>query len=419
MTSGDHDGRSIRLTSSARHEGGRGRLRYGLGAAALAVTVAAGAATVSLPSSAPAPSRAATSVRFTAPSPDPCVKCSKGAPTRGTPGTSGPATASPNSSAIAAAADPSIVDVTATLTNGEAAGTGMILTSSGEILTNNHVIANAVSITVKVSNGSQTFPATVAGTDAINDVAVLQARGATGLPTVQAGDSTQLSVGQGVVAIGNALNRPGPPAVTEGAITALNRSVTVANDAGATEELSNLIETDALLEPGNSGGPLFDATGRVIGMNTAAARGRIPQSGTNDGFAIPINDAVAIVHQIENSHGSPRPNVAPPAFLGISIENSPGGGDSSHSSRGSGGALNNGRGGALVAGVQPGSPAAGAGVAPGDQILSVDGQSILSSATLAQIIGAKHAGDTVQVTWIDQAGGQHRATVTLAARPTP
>jgi S1-C subfamily serine protease len=385
--------------------------------AGLAVTaIAAVGVTASAvhPVSPPAPRYALTG--FAAPHPDPCVKCAR-------PGRSvnpGAPTAPPdaNSSGIAAAADPAIVDVTVSLPDGSAAGTGMILTPSGEILTNKHVIANATSVMVKISNGSQRFPATVVGADPVNDVAVLQAQGASGLPTIPIGDSSRLTIGQPVVAIGNALNRPGPPTVTTGAVSGLDRSITVDTEGGPPEQLSDLIEITALIQPGNSGGPLLDTTGRVIGMNTAASVGQIPQSGTNDGFAIPMNDAVTIVHQIENSHVPVGPSTGPPGFLGVVIQNTNRSGDSSHSVPGPRGATLPGPGGALVAGVQPGSPAATAGIVPGDQLATIDGQSILSSATLAQIIGARHAGDIVQITWVDQAGGQHHAAVTLAAAPT-
>ena len=308
-----------------------------------------------------------------------------------------------NPTAIAAQSDPSIVDVTARLADGsgEAAGSGMVLTSSGEILTNNHVVENAAlgGITVKVSNRSDTFTARVVGTDLIDDIAVLQAQGASGLTTIPLGDSTQVSVGDGVVAIGNAFNRSGPPTVTDGTVTALGRAITVRGDSGA-EQLSNLIETNAQLEPGNSGGPLFNAAGKVIGMNTAAATGAIPESGTNDGFAIPINDALTIVHQIEAGKSGGNVTTGPAGFLGVSVSDSGGG---------------NG-GGVTVQRVNPGSPAEGAGLAPGDQITAVDGQPVSTATQLTQLISGKHPGDPVRITWVDQNGNEHSATVHLATR---
>src|SRR5712692_10257225 len=172
-------------------------------------------------------------------------------------------------SGIAEQVEPAVVDITSTVGhgNGTAAGTGMVLTPSGEVLTNNHVIESATSISVKISTGSKTYPATVVGTDRTDDIAVLQMQGASGLRTVALGNSSRTSVGDPVMAIGNAFNRPGPPAVTEGTITALGRSITVRDATGGDQPLSDLIETDARLVPGNSGGPLLDSAGQVVGMN--------------------------------------------------------------------------------------------------------------------------------------------------------
>ena len=193
-----------------------------------------------------------------------------------TPATSSaPAVAHPvsqhqlSADAIAKQSDSAIVDVTTRLTNGEAAGSGIVLSSNGEILTNYHVIQGASSISVRISNSSESYAAKVIGTDPADDVALIKARGAKGLATLHTGDSSKLSVGDRVVAIGNALARPGPPTVTEGEVTALHRSITVHNDFGDSDNLSNLLEIDAQLEPGNSGGPLFNAAGKVVGINAA------------------------------------------------------------------------------------------------------------------------------------------------------
>ena len=325
--------------------------------------------------------------------------------------------------AIANAADPAIVDVTSTLADqsGEAAGTGMILTSTGEILTNNHVIQDSNSITVKISNGDRTYPAQVVGTDVVDDVAVLQAEGASGLPTINVGSSSQVSVGDAVVAIGNAFNKQGPPTVTEGSVTGVNRSITVRSDLNETEQLSDLIETDAQLEPGNSGGPLFDATGHVIGMNTAAAQGNIPQSGTNDGYAIPVNDALTIVHQIESGKSSGNVSVGKEGFLGVDVSTSGGGGgggfgDGGVGRGGFGGGGNATSGSVQISGVQSGSPADNAGLVQGDEIVSVDGQTVTSANQLTQIISTKQPGQSVRIVYLDASGDQQTVTVRLGTR---
>jgi S1-C subfamily serine protease len=311
-----------------------------------------------------------------------------------------------SAAAIASRDDAAIVDVISTLgyQNGQAAGTGIVLTANGEILTNNHVIAGSTAVTVKVSTGSQTYKATVIGTDATNDIAVLQAQGASGLTTAPLGNSSGVTVGQPVVAIGNALNKPGLPTVTEGAVTGLGRSISVIGDSGVAEQLQNLVETSAPLQPGNSGGPLFDTTGQVVGINTAASAGNIPNGGTTDGYAIPIGDALTVAHQIESGHSTTTAHIGASPFLGIQV-------------RGGTRGLGSGGSGVLVAGVEPGTPAESAGITAGDQIIAVSGTTVASQRELTAALSSKHPGDTVTVTWVDQSNGQHQAAVRLAAGP--
>jgi S1-C subfamily serine protease len=316
--------------------------------------------------------------------------------------------------AIANQDDAAIVDVVTTLgyQNGQAAGTGIVLTSSGEILTNHHVIQGSTSITVKVSNSSQTYKATVVGFDATDDIAILQAEGASGLTTAPLGNSSAVTVDQLVVAIGNALNKPGLPTVTEGTVTQVGRSISVSGDSGTVEQLKNLLETSAPLQPGNSGGPLLDTGGQVIGINTAASGGNIPDGGTNDGYAIPINDALTIAHQIESAHSTATVHIGASPFLGVQVRGGAqdfGGGGAPGSSSGSG---------VLVAGVESGTPAESAGIAAGDQIIAVAGTTVSSQSELTSALSAKHPGDTVTVTWVDQSNSQHQATIRLATGPT-
>ena len=314
-----------------------------------------------------------------------------------------------SAAAIASQDDAAIVDVVSTLSyqNGQAAGTGIVLTSTGEILTNNHVIEGSTSITVKASTSSQTYKATVVGADATHDIAVLQADGASGLTTAPLGNSSSVTVGQSVIAIGNALNKPGAPTVTEGTVTGLGRAISVTGDIGTVEQLQNLVETSAPLQPGNSGGPLFDTTGHVVAITTAASAGNIPNGGTTDGYAIPIDDALTVAHQIESGHGTTTVHIGASPFLGIQLRGA---------TRGFGGGGSGGSG-VLVAGVEPGTPAESAGITAGDQIVAVGGTTVASQSELTAALNAKHPGDTITVTWVDQSHSQHQATIRLATGP--
>ncbi len=334
--------------------------------------------------------------------PTPCFKCQKASP--GSPGSS----ASRSAAAIAAREDAAIVDVSATLADGsgESDGTGMILTSDGEILTNNHVIQGSNQISVHVSNGPQTFTAQLVGTDANDDVAVLQAVGASGLSTISLGDSSQVRVGDGVVAVGNAFARLGPPTVTVGAVTALNQAITVQGDLGETEQLTGVIQTNANIEPGNSGGPLFNASGQVIGMNTAAANGQSPGADTNQSFSIPIDHALSIKTAIASGRGGTGMNVGQEGYLGISVLGN------LHQIGPRGG------GGVPITAVQPGGPAAAAGIVAGERITAINGQPLASATRLSQLLATTHPGDVLQITWLDLAGQAHTASVPLTARPS-
>ncbi len=204
----------------------------------------------------------------------------------------------------------------------QAAGTGMVLTSAGEVLTNNHVIAGATTIRVIVPDTGKTYPAKVVGYSVSDDVAVLQTSGASGLATIET-DSSTPSVGAKVTALGNA-GGTGTLTPATGTITALGQSITAGDDNGSSERLTGLIETDANVQPGDSGGPLLNAADRVIGMDTAASTSNgglagYGDGGGNDGFAIPIAHALAIAKQIESRKGSSTVHVGGTAFLGIQV----------------------------------------------------------------------------------------------------
>ena len=312
--------------------------------------------------------------------------------------------------AVAAKVDPAVVDVTSNLgyQNAVAAGTGIVLTPTGEVLTNNHVINGATKITVKIDGRGPSYPATVLGTDPTDDVALLQMQGASGLKTATTANSSKLSVGDKVIAIGNALGQQGTPAVTSGAITALNQTITATDEGAASSEtLSGLIQTDAPLQRGDSGGPLVNTTGQVIGMNTAAS-GRTPfGSISNQAFAIPINKALSVANQIRAGKSSSTVHLGQRPFLGVEVQsNNSGVGGSSPSTSG-----------AVIAGVANNTPAATAGLQSGDVITQFDGKTIDSASALTSAIGTHHPSDSVTVGWVDQAGQHHTATVKLAAGP--
>ena len=320
----------------------------------------------------------------------------------GSSSTSGAGSATTSqSAAVAAKVDPAIVDINTVLgyQGGAAAGTGMVLTPTGEILTNNHVIAGATSIKATVVTTGKTYSAKVVGYDQANDVAVLQLQGASGLKTISTGDSSKLNVGTTVVALGNALGAGGTPSVVDGSIIALNQTIT-AGDAqgGSSEVLTGLIQTDAALQPGDSGGPLATSDGKIIGMDTAASSNYRFQAANGVSFAIPINKALSIAKQIESGKAFAGGTIGTPGFLGVSVDSTQAGG-------------------AVVAHVPSNTPADAAGIVAGDTITSVDGKTIDSASALTSAMAAHKPGDKVTVGWNDTSGQRHTANVTLTAAP--
>lgn len=312
-------------------------------------------------------------------------------------------------SQIAAAVNPGIVDVTSRLgyQRATSAGTGIVLTPSGEVLTNNHVVRGATAITATDVDTGRTYRAVVTGYDQKHDIAVLQLQGASGLKTVDLGDSSKVSVGQKVVALGNAGGRGGVPSVAEGRVTGLNQSITATDaSAGTAEQLSGLIRTNANVQPGDSGGPLVNTAGQVIGIDTAGSatpgfEGMGQAQAQPNSFAIPINQANAIADQIEAHQSSATVHIGATAFLGVQVLPA----DSA------------GTGGAALGGVVAGTPAAQTGLTAGDVITSVGGHQVTSPDSLQAILGGYHPGERVSVGWTDQAGQSHTATLTLAKGP--
>jgi S1-C subfamily serine protease len=314
---------------------------------------------------------------------------------------------------IASKTDPGLVDINTTIDYGQsaAAGTGMVLTSNGEVLTNNHVVEGATSIKVTDIGNGQTYTATVVGYSDTDDVAVLQLQGASGLSTVSIGSSSGLAAGQRIVALGNAEGRGGTPAEATGSITGLGATITAQDEGdGTLEHLSNLIQTDADIEPGDSGGPLLNASGQVIGMDTAAstADGEAGTTAavTTTAFAIPISRAISIADQIEAGASSSTVHIGETAFLGVAV--------STQSSQNASGQTTQG---ATIEGVIRGTPAAEIGLSSGDTITAIGGHEVAAQSDLQGVIEQYHPGDKVTVTWTDPSGQSHSASVTLVAGP--
>ena len=279
-----------------------------------------------------------------------------------------------------------VINTNLRLEDTSAAGTGMVLTSSGRILTNNHVIAGATTIRVVVPNTTHRYAARVVGYSIADDVAVLQLRSATNLSTVTIGGSATLTVGASVTAVGNS-GGFGRLISVRGRVIRLRRSITVENDVGERHRLTGVIETNASLRPGDSGGPLLDSAGRVVGMDTAAAFG-------GHAYAIPIATAARVTQQIVAGKASTRVHVGATAFLGIQVQ------------------------GTTVAEVVPGSPAQAAGLKPGYVIISVGGKRVTSEAGITSAVLAHKPGQVVMVVYTDETRATSRvARIRLATGP--
>jgi S1-C subfamily serine protease len=304
-----------------------------------------------------------------------------------------------------------VIDTNLAYQGAAAAGTGMVLTSSGEILTNNHVIQGATTIKVVVPGTGHSYAARVLGYDATRDVAVLQLQKASNLKTAGIGDSSTLAVGAKVTAVGNA-NGTGKLTSARGTVTGLGKSISVQNDSGGSEQLSSLIETNAALQPGDSGGPLLDASGKVVGMDTAASTGSgfgfSSYNRSTDGYAIPINKAITIAKQIVSGTSSATVHIGSTPFLGIQV----GGFQASPFAGGSDVAA-----GVVVAGIISNGSAAAAGLTEGDVITAVDGKAVSTSSGLQSIILTHKPGDVLNVAFTDATGQSQSASVTLGSGP--
>ena len=318
-----------------------------------------------------------------------------------TPGTGG-SSSNATSASIAAKVSPAIVDINTMVA---AAGTGMIVSSTGEILTNNHVVSGSTSITVTVQGRSQQYSAHLVGVDISEDIAVIQIDGnVSGLPTVTFANSSSLKVGDAVVALGNALGRGGAPHATSGQITGLDQTITASSGPSGSETLDGMIESDAVIYEGDSGGPLVNSSGQVVGMITAGQAQGFRSSASDVGYAIQSNTAVGVVNRIRAHEQASDLTYGQVGFLGVSVQTL-----DSTSARQLGLNVSSG---ALVSSVQSGSPAASAGIGRYSVITNVGGTSVTSSETLGTAIRAHQPGERVSVTWVDSSG-THTGTVTI------
>ncbi len=290
-----------------------------------------------------------------------------------------------------------VIDTNLGYQDAAAAGTGIVLTSQGEILTNNHVIHGATTIKVVVPGTGHSYTATVVGYDVAHDIAVLQAQNASGLKTAPLGGS--VSVGETVTALGNA-GGTGSLVRATGTVTALNQQITASDDNGGSEALTGLIQTNANVQPGDSGGPLLDADGKVVGVDTAASSsdgyGYQDISQSSAGYAVPIATALSVARQIESGDHSGTVHVGGTAFLGVNLT-------TDQWSTGSG---------AAIADVVSGGPADTAGLQAGDVITAINGQAVSTPEEITSLLLDKQPGDTVAV-----ATQNGTVTVTLGTGP--
>lgn len=297
------------------------------------------------------------------------------------PAASGTTSGGLDVAAVLRVVEGAVADIQARGARSSGQGSGVVFSADGLVLTNAHVVEGATEVTVSVPGDRQPRAATVVGADVARDVAVLRLRDLDGLAVAQLGSSRDVRVGQDVVAIGNALGLRGDPSVTRGIVSALDRSI---------GSLSGLLQTDAAINSGNSGGPLVNAAGQVIGINTAVA---VQSNAQNIGFAIPIDDARAIAERIVSGNAA---TVA--GFLGVSSA------DATTATTG-----------ATVMEVTAGGPAADAGLVPGDVIVAVDGTAVSGASALGRLIGTRAPGDDVTIT-ILRGGEERELRVALGRR---
>ena len=356
-----------------------------------------------------------------------------------------PSASSPSTSAgeqaIVNKVAPGLVLINTTLqySSETAAATGIVLNSAGLVLTNNHVIEDSTAITARTANGSK-YTAKVVGYDVTGDVALIQLQHASGLTTAPIGNSATVKTGDPVVGMGNAEGQNAIVPVT-GQVTALNQTITAGDQAGSvrSETLHNLIQTNANIVSGDSGGPLANSAGQVIGMDTAGNDGGFAVQQDASGYAIPINIALSVAGQITRGQASSTITIGYPPFMGIYIgqgSNSDPQAQAEQQNAGNGFGGNgnqncytsdrnlappnniaNVSSGTLILGTICGGPAMAAGMTAGSVITAVNGQAIGSPDSLTGLVSKSAPGTTIKVTWVSPSGQRSTSSIKLTAGP--
>ena len=314
--------------------------------------------------------------------------------------------------AITQKVSPAVVDINTVIQTASgsaaAAGTGLIITSSGDVLTNNHVVEGSVSIKVSIQGRSGTYTATVIGVDPSDDIAVIHVNGVSGLPTVTIADSSTVTIGDTVYALGNALGLGGSPRVTQGIVTALDQTITASDNGAQAEQLTGMIQSDAEISPGDSGGALVNRAGQVIGIITAGQAQGFRSNSTTIAFAIPSSKAVDIANRILAGQAGNGIFIGPVGYLGVSVQTL----DATSAAQ-LGLSISSG---AYVRAVVAGSPAEHAGITSGSVITRVNTAVVDTAASLGDALHKYKPGDQVKITWIS-GSATHTATVTLTSGP--
>jgi putative serine protease PepD len=295
----------------------------------------------------------------------------------------------------AAAIAPSVVTITNTTEDGGDTGTGIIVSSDGEIITNNHVVEGSTDLKVRLAGATDAVKATILSTDPGNDLALIKLVNASGLTAATFADPASIAVGDTVVAVGYALALDGGPSVTSGIVSALNRTLTDSDGA-----LDGLVQTDAAISSGNSGGPLINLNGQVIGVNTAVYNGGGQTSANNIGFAIGVAEVQRVVKILRaDASGNNSNSARTQGYLGISLGDRTDGGS-----------------GAVITEVQADSPADKAGLKVKDIVIAINGTTVTGQGSLIAVIRDASPGDKVTLT-IDRDGVKKTLNATLVARP--